>query len=124
MRCSSSVRLRRLLLRTSIIYLNAVATDGDRKQRLEKVVEERRKQYEALLVENGRLREEAEAARHESFDVTEYLRGEILAKDERIADLQTQLDEVNALPGTVTLIHLHGMIHDTTRWKTSGSGWQ
>lgn len=87
-----------------IVHLSAVTRDGNRKQRLEKVVEERKKQYETLLVENAKLREEAEAARHESFDVTEYLRSEILGKDERISELQLLLDEVSLLLETVKMI--------------------
>eukprot|EP00884_Botryococcus_braunii_P020899 jgi/Botrbrau1/7493/Bobra.0095s0029.1 len=63
------------------------------KHRLEKVVGERRSQYDVLLAETTRLRAEAEASQRESFEVTEYLRGEILAKDERIAELQVQLNE-------------------------------
>ncbi len=56
---------------------------------------ERRSQYDVLLAETNRLRAEAEASQRESFEVTEYLRGEILAKDERIAELQVQLNEVS-----------------------------
>ncbi len=58
-------------------------------------------QYDVLVAETARLRGEAEASQRESFEVTEYLRNEILAKDERLAELQGHLSEVNPVIHTV-----------------------
>lgn len=41
------------------------------------------------------LQQEQENAQRENFEVTEYLRREILGKDEKIAILEAQVDQVS-----------------------------
>ena len=49
--------------------------------------------YLELLAVNRELVEERESSQQESYEVTEYLRKEILAKKEKILALEAQLDE-------------------------------
>lgn len=46
------------------------------------------------MEENKQLLAERENAANESYEVTEYLRREILSKNERIGELEAQLQQV------------------------------
>ena len=52
-------------------------------------------QYQELLEDNKQLQEQHDNSLKDNFDVTEFLRREIASKDERVASLQTKMEEVN-----------------------------
>ena len=65
-----------------------------RSQRRKAAAEHERSRFAALREENAALRKEADASAREGFEVAEYLRREILAKDERIAQLEMHIEQV------------------------------
>lgn len=66
----------------------------DRNQRKKKALFETKARYNSLVEENKQLLAERENAANESYEVTEYLRREILSKNERIGELEAQLQQV------------------------------
>lgn len=62
-------------------------------QRKKKALFETKSRYNSLVEENKQLLAERENAANESYEVTEYLRREILAKNERIGELESQLQQ-------------------------------
>ena len=65
-----------------------------RNQRKKKALYETKARYNALVDENKQLLREREGAAAESYEVTEYLRREILNKNDRITELESQLLQV------------------------------
>ena len=62
-------------------------------QRKKKALSETKARYVALLSENRSLLEEKEAMERETYEVTEYLRKEIVSKSEAVARLCGELEE-------------------------------
>lgn len=62
-------------------------------QRKKKALAETKARYEALLGENRTLLEEREASQKESYEVTEFLRKEIVSKNAAVAALEGKLEE-------------------------------
>eukprot|EP00873_Tetraselmis_striata_P041509 jgi/Tetstr1/461773/TSEL_006861.t1 len=62
-------------------------------QRKKKALFETKARYNSLVEENKQLLAERENAANESYEVTEYLRREILSKNERIGELEAQLQQ-------------------------------
>ncbi len=60
-----------------------------------------------LLLENSALTAQLEASERENFEIAEFLRKELSAKDDRLTGLHARLDEV--------LCHLHYMRRLQTR---------
>ena len=56
---------------------------------------EQQVRYQELLEENRQLQDQHEVSLRDNFEVTEFLRHEILAKDEEISSLHAKMDEVS-----------------------------
>ncbi|KAL3138080.1 hypothetical protein ABBQ38_005310 [Trebouxia sp. C0009 RCD-2024] len=64
-------------------------------QRQKIALAEQQVQYQELLEANKQLQEAHESNLRDNFEVTEFLRREITLKDEKIASLQSKMEEVN-----------------------------
>ena len=67
-------------------------------QRQEVALAEQQVRYQELLEENRQLQDQHEVSLRDNFEVTEFLRHEILAKDEEISSLHAKMDEVSHCP--------------------------
>lgn len=65
-----------------------------RNQRKKKALADTKNAYNQLLADNQALLKQLEDANKESYHVSEHFRQEVLAKNQKIADLQTQLEQV------------------------------
>lgn len=63
-------------------------------QRQKIALAEQQVQYQELLEANKQLQEAHESNLRDNFEVTEFLRREITLKDEKIASLQSKMEEV------------------------------
>lgn len=54
-------------------------------------------QYQELVQQNRQLQEQHDNNLRDNFEVTEFLRREIMSKDERIASLQGKMEEVSSV---------------------------
>ena len=65
-----------------------------RSQRQKAALQQQQTKYHELVAENRRLQEQHDAMQKENFEVTEYLRREILAKDEKAAAQEVKIEQV------------------------------
>lgn len=70
-----------------------------RSQRQKAALQQQQTKYHELVAENRRLQEQHDAMQKENFEVTEYLRREILAKDEKAAAQEAKIEQVRHWKG-------------------------
>ena len=63
-------------------------------QRQKAALAEQQVQYQELLQENRQLQEQLDNSLKDNFEVTEFLRREIISKDDKISSLQAKMEEV------------------------------
>ena len=73
-----------------------------RSQRQKAALQQQQTKYHELVAENRRLQEQHDAMQKENFEVTEYLRREILAKDEKAAAQEVKIEQVRHRKGGLT----------------------
>ena len=71
-----------------------------RNQRKKKALADTKEAYSKLLADNTALVQQLQAAQRDNYQVTEHFRREVLAKNDRISTLQTQLDQVGCFRGS------------------------
>lgn len=70
-----------------------------RNQRKKQALAETKANFSKLVEENRRLLKEREANQKESYEVTEYLRKELLIKTERLLGIDEKIKEVGLVQG-------------------------
>ena len=65
-------------------------------QRQKIALAEQQVQYSELVQQNRQLQEQHDNNLRDNFEVTEFLRREIVSKDEKIASLQNKMEEVSS----------------------------
>lgn len=64
-------------------------------QRQKTALAEQQVQYQDLVQQNRQLQDQHDNSLRDNFEVTEFLRREIISKDEKIASLQSKMEEVS-----------------------------
>lgn len=73
-------------------------------QRQKAALADQQVQYQELVTANRLLQEQHEVSLRDNFEVTEFLRREILTKDGKITLLQSKMEEVTWPLGQLTLL--------------------
>lgn len=75
----------------------SLCTDCCSAQRQKNALAEQQVRFHELLEENRQLQDQHDISLRDNFEVTEFLRREIVTKDEKISSLQGKMDEVGSL---------------------------
>ncbi len=67
---------------------------------------EQQVQYQDLLEDNRQLQDQYDISLRDNFEVTEFLRHEILTKDGKIASLKSKMEEVGLALAQACHLHL------------------